>query len=65
MKTTKDFYNDTWGAMQVMKEYWRNKGYKVAVFTNINGDDVCSVTVDDGGDDEYYEQEFIAVFERI
>lgn len=53
MKTTKDFYNDTWGAMQVMKKYWHDKGYKVAIFTNINGDE------------EYYEQEFIAVFERV
>lgn len=61
MKTADDFYNDTLSAMRVMEEYWQSLGYTTAVYTTINGDDVCSVVVDDEGE----EQEFIAVFERV
>lgn len=61
MKTIEEFYNDTRGAMRAMEEYWHNKGYNVSVYTNTMGDDVCSVVVDDGGE----EQELTAVFERV
>lgn len=65
MKTREDFYNDTLGAMRAMEEYWHNKGYQVSVYTNINGDDVCSVVIDEGGEEEHNEAEYIAVFERV
>lgn len=61
MKTVEEFYNDTLGAMRVMEGYWHDKGYDVSVYTNIEGNEVCSVVVDDGGE----EQEFIATFERV
>lgn len=61
MKTREDFNNDTLGAMHAMEHHWHDKGYQVAVYTNINGDDVCSVAVDDEGE----EAEYVAVFERV
>lgn len=61
MKTTEDFYNDRLGAMRVLEEYWQSLGYKTSVYTYSNGQYVCAVVVDDGGE----EQKFIALFERV
>lgn len=61
MKTREEFYNDTLGAMRALEQYWHDKGYEVSVFTDIAGEYVCSVAVEDEGE----EVEYIATFDRV
>lgn len=47
MRTQEDFNRDRFIALQKAKEYLDSKGYKTDLFTNIEGDDTLTVSVED------------------
>lgn len=62
MKTLEDFEHDRLEALKVMRDFLEDKGYEVAVFTNMEGNDTLTVQVED---EEYKEQVgYVATFER-
>lgn len=62
MKTLEEFEHDRLEALKIMRDFLKDKGYEVEVFTNMNGDDTITVQVEDEEDKE--QVGYVAAFER-
>ncbi len=62
MKTTKEFYEDEKGGIDAMAKYFREKGYEVETYTNMEG--TYTVAIHTTNEDAEHDKHF-ACFDVI